>query len=176
MKKLRQALRAMMLRKMALANQRRSDGALDKADRIGVIYRADELGQNQEVFQWVRELQSAGKNVKTLGYIDAKTLPAHSVPNEKNDFFCRKDLNVFKLPKEQAIKRFTSEPFDLLINLYTEPDIMLLGVSSLSQSRVRVGPYFSEFTCCMDMMLETGEKRDLKTFIETVKMYLKQVL
>lgn len=166
----------MMLRKIASTHQHRKSASLDKIDRIGVIYVADELGQNKEVFQWVKELHSVGKNVKTLGYIDAKTLPAHSVPNEKNDFFCRKDLNVFQLPREQAVKRFTSEPFDLLINLYTEPDVMLLGVSALSEARLRVGPYFREFTCCMDMMLELNGNSELSALMDSMKTYLKQVL
>lgn len=161
---------------MASAHRQRKKAALEKADRIGVLYRADELGQNKEVFAWIKELQAAGKNVKTLGYIDAKTLPAHSVPNEKNDFFCRKDLNVFQLPREQAVKRFASEPFDLLINLYTEPDIMLLGVSSLSEAGLRVGPYFRDFICCMDMMLELDGRGDLSALIGSLKTYLKQVL
>lgn len=124
------------------------------------------------VMRFAEELEKKGKKINTLGYLNAKELTGDYIPNYRNDYFCNRDLNKIRLPKEMSVKRFISEPFDYLLNLNVERSFALLGVSALSKAHFRIGKYWKDYTECFDFMIQIRED-SLENLIGEIRKYLK---
>lgn len=144
----------------------------DKAKKIGIVYNALEKPDADLVMKFSTMLESKGKVVNTLGYINRKKLDGEYTPNFRNDFFCNKDLTAMRLPKEMSVKRFITEPFDYLINLYEQDDFALIGISALSKAKFRIGLYRKEYIDCFDLMLKPSEP-GLQNLIDQIIHYIK---
>jgi hypothetical protein len=167
-----------LLRKKAAerANLRQKRVPLRECSKIGLVYILEDGQVPKAILKLQKELQKDEKSLKTLGFFRGKRLPHHCNPNEKNDFFCSLDVDIFQLPKENAVRRFLSQPFELLLNAYTEEEPAVLGISVLSAAPLRIGPYFPDFTDCFDLMLEVEPKGNLEALIEQMKIRIEHKL
>ena len=86
--------------------------------------------------------------------------------------FNKKNLNWRLAPVGHTVESFIQRKFDILINLSVKEILPLEYISALSQANFRVGPYEKNKTYCYDLMIDTGEEKDLKNLIEQVKHYL----
>jgi len=137
--------------------------------KVGILYNA--LDGDKQVLQLAKWFSNHGVKVISLGFVDEKELGSNFSPNYKTDYFCKRNLTRWNLPKEEDINRFVLEPFDYLINLYREPILPLMGVSALSRAKFRIGPYHSEYIHCYDMMLDMESDR-IEDYIEDLKNYI----
>ena len=142
------------------------------AKKIGIVYNALNKEEADLVLKFAALLENKGKVVNTLGYLNRKQLDGEFTPNYRNDFFCNKDLTAMRLPKEMSVKRFISEPFDYLMNLYVQDDFALIGISALSKAKFRIGQYRKEYIECFDLMLKPKED-GLKDLLDEIKYYVK---
>jgi hypothetical protein len=142
------------------------------AGRLAVLYRADDEN-HEHLLKKVSEFCNDNHlKMVSFGYFDDKELRTHLIPHSNADFFCNKHLDTFKLPHKSEFLRFTSEKFDYLLNLYSSTCLPLLGVSSLSEAKFRVGPYWPEYDFCFDLLLKT-DNNDIMHFTDEVLIYLK---
>lgn len=161
------------LEKNALANrQDRVYMPISEAKKVGIVYNALEPEEAKLVMEFALGLEKMGKTVNTLGYINRKSLDGEFIPNYRNDYYCNRDLNWLRLPKEISVKRFISESYDYLINLYTRDDFAMIGISALSMARFRIGLYWKSYTECFDMMLKPSEE-GMEAYLKEIKHYLK---
>lgn len=142
------------------------------AKKIGIVYNALNKAEADVVMKFAAMIESKGKVVNTLGYINRKQLDGEFTPNYRNDYFCNKDLTSMRLPKEMSVKRFISEPYDYLMNLYEQDDFALIGISALSKAKFRIGQYRKEYIECFDLMLKPGEP-GLDNLIKEITHYIK---
>lgn len=164
-----------LLRKKAAerANLRQKKVPFRECSKIGLVYIMEDGKVPQSILNLQKELSKDQKSIKTLGFHRGKSLPGHCNPNEKNDFFCSKDLDFWGLPKENSVRRFLNQPFELLLNVYTDPEPAVLGISVLSAAPLRIGPYFPDFTDCFDFMLKVEANGGLEALIEQMKIRIK---
>lgn len=161
------------LDKNALANrQNRVYMPIQEASKIGIVYNALDPEESKMALEFALSLEKMGKTVNTLGYINRKSLDGEYIPNYRNDFYCNRDLNGLRLPKEMSVKRFISEPYDYLINLYTRDDFAMIGISALSKAKFRIGLYWKDYTECFDMMLKPAEE-GMSAYLKEIKHYLR---
>ena len=153
-------------------NQDREFVTFDKAKKIGIVYNALKPNEAKTVLAFASKLEKLGKSVNTLGYVNRKVLGGDFTPNDRNDYFCNKDLNKMRLPKEMSVKRFISEPYDYLLNLYTQDDFALIGISALSRARFRIGNPRKEYVSCFDLMLKPKDK-SVETLISEITHYIR---
>ena len=77
-------------------------------------YSEEQINQIQPFVSYFFELK---KDVKALGYVNAKKLSFCHTPKLQYDFFYLKDLNWYKKPQNYIIDNFIKKEYDILINL-----------------------------------------------------------
>ena len=58
----------------------------------------------------IHHFESEGKSVYTLGFVDEKDI-SNLLPNYKESYFCKRDLNFWKIPHGDRISKFIQEDF-----------------------------------------------------------------
>jgi uncharacterized protein YkuJ len=142
---------------------------MNEVREVGVVYDVKKTSA-QLLNKVIHYFESEGKTVITIGYIEEKELGEH-VADKKEKYFCKKDLNLWKLPKKQVVASFASIQFDYLINLDIEGCNELQAVSTYSASKTRIGKHFDDYPFAQDFMVkslaETAEElfNDIKQYI-----------
>ena len=164
----RAQLHQQLLRKKLPAHPvKRSSVVLENAGSVGLLFDATSLDERNIVLGFADQLKKKGKQVKLLGYFDTKL--------KSSDFafkhFDKKRLDWALRPKREVMEDFSSQPFDLLINLSKKAIAPLDYIAAHSKAKFRVGP-FIENTFCYDLMIEHDEEKGLEPFLEQVLHYL----
>ncbi|MCB9251571.1 MAG: hypothetical protein H6605_03840 [Flavobacteriales bacterium] len=142
---------------------------------VGILYDATEDTSVEAVNQVSEKLNRSGKEVFSLGFVDKKKIPENRIPDAKNDFYCQKDLHWYKLPYKDRILRFSNEPFDYLLNVYTADQLPMVGVSALSRANCRLGTFHRKFTACFDFMLHGLENKSTADLLEAYLLYMNKI-
>lgn len=161
--------------KKLLARHRQVDKSealqtLKSVREIGVVYDVNQISA-QLINKVVHYFESAGKNVITLGFIPEKELGDY-IPTLKEEYFCKKDLTFWRLPKKAIVSRFISKDFDFLINLDFNESAELQAISTYSRAKTRIGKYFEEYSFCQDFMIKSLAESGDELFNE-IKKYIK---
>jgi hypothetical protein len=169
------------LGKWQLRNEIKSKKAKNKRvsfsaiNHIGIVYNADTKEHEQLVAKYASELRAEGKKVFTLGYVDAKQLPANKKFLLNSEFFWREKLNGINLPIKGNIGQFLQLEFDLLLNLYQEPLLPMQAISAFSKAKYRLGSNVADNIDYNDAMIDTGNRNDLKYLIEQIDFYMRTI-
>jgi hypothetical protein len=143
-----------------------------KAKSIGIVYNATDDANREIVTQFAENIESKGKKVKLLGFINKPKMPVDLHSSNNHHFFHRKSLNWTGAPRKDTVISFIQEPFDLLLNLHAGILLPLAAISATSKAHFRIGPYNNKFIFCFDLMFETGNQFSLKEFIKQIEHYL----
>jgi len=143
--------------------------SIKQCSKIGIIYNARK--QQDAVDKFKSWLMNYGIKVISLGFVDEKVLPSEFSPNYKTDFFCRRNLDRWRLPKTEDVNRFLLEHFDYLIGVFDEAEIPLMGIAAQSKAQFRIGPFHPDFIHCFDMMLQVHDN-EIDDYLRSVKNYL----
>ena len=139
---------------------------------VGMVYDVEALSW-KTMTQIIRFFESHGKSVTTLGYLDEKELNHNYTPNYKHMFFCKEQVNFWRLPQPATLERFLGTPFDYLINLDVEGSLVLQAVSTYSTAKARIGLYQEPFQFCQDFMIKCEASNGVE-LIENLKNYIKK--
>jgi hypothetical protein len=158
------------LRNLIRANkQQRMIKSFRSVRTIGILYDATLEESVKEIKQAAQKLKAMNKEVYTLGFINKKAMPANRVPHTKEDFYCRRDLHWYDLPVKDRVSRFANEEFDYLLNVYTNDNLHLVGISAMSKAACRLGTFDRKYTGCYDFMLHDKAH---KTAVELLDAYI----
>ncbi len=146
--------------------------SLGDAKTVGILYNASEKADFETVRAFVKKLLSEKKEVTSLGFVDKKELAENQFSKLGLDFFSRKDLSFYMIPKNILVNNFSKGDFDILINLNVENCFPLQYISGISKAKFRVGRYDPANTHFYDLMIKTTEHESLQHFIEQVDHYL----
>ncbi len=164
--------RWMLKRKYGKSPQNRSFTSVKKASRMGVLYRADQEYSHDLIKKLSFWCEENHFRLFAMGFVNEKELIGDYTPHRNSDFFCKKHLNRWKLPEKSEFLRYSAEKMDYLLNLYCEPCLPLIGLSSFSEANFRVGPHLPRYSFGFDLMLDTKTK-DVLVFTDEVLNYLK---
>ncbi len=138
--------------------------------QVGVVYDVKKTS-TQLLNKVTHYFEAAGKTVISLGFVEEKEL-GDLIPNYKEEYFCKKDLNLWKLPKKEAVTKFISSEFDYLINLDMEGRNELQAISTYSVSKTRIGKHFEEYPFAQDFMIKSLAETHEELFND-IKQYIK---
>ncbi len=143
------------------------------AKNIGILFYINKNNQQDidKILDFFSFLNQGNSNIKALAYINKKNIPYQFFNNKGMLYFCRKDLNIFEQPKNNAVGQFINEEFDVLIDLNIDGVFPLKYVASLSKAKFKVGKYFHHLNG-HDMMLNIDMNNTLDYMIEQTKNYL----
>lgn len=152
------------------SNKSESLKKMSEVREVGVVYDVKKTS-TQLLNKVTHYFEAAGKTVISLGFVEEKEL-GELVPNYKEEYFCKKDLNFWKLPKKQAVTRFISKDFDYLINLDMEGRNELQAISTYSVSKTRIGKHFENYPFAQDFMIKSLAETHEELFND-IKQYIK---
>lgn len=147
---------------------------LADAGSIGIVLHQVDNDIFEVIQNFIRELINEGKKVKTVGYVDLKTIPDHFLLRKGVSFFCREELNWYSVPEADFIDQFINEEFDLLIDLSLINYFPVEYIFALSRARFKVSR-FNEGNSHADLCIDIKSKTDISYLIQQLNHYLRQI-
>ncbi len=144
---------------------------IDNAKSVGILYEATTEKQVNEVKPFVEYFFKLKKDVKALGYVNAKQLSFHHTPKLQYDFFYEKDLNWHYKPQNYIINNFIKKEYDILINLCDSYCIPVKYLVASSQARFKIGQYEDGYEI-YDLMISLKEDKSLIKLMYEIKHYI----
>jgi len=138
---------------------------------IGVVFKTDTQGDFEIVKKFLHFLTEQNNKVVALCYVDYKRVPDYYFLRKGFNFFSRKDLSFFFLPKTSFIYDFIEKSFDMLIDLSIDKSFPLFFISSLSKAKFKIGKLQEGYNC-FDVMIDTSRENTVQSLIEQIKHYV----
>lgn len=132
--------------------------SISSAKKIGILYEATEESQFNSVRNVLANLQKDVSYVKALGFSDTKELADFHLQPLDFSFFCRKDLNWYGIPSEEAVADFVNTDFDILLCLNLTDKNPLTYIMSVSKASFKVGLFSDLNSRYLDMMVNLDEE------------------
>lgn len=140
---------------------------LSRAKHIGILFDGSDQQNFETVDKYAMKLEKQKKKVRLLAFIDAAQISEGlSFP-----FFLRRDTTWLFAPKGPLPTDFIEQPFDILINASLTEYEPIEHITTFSNAKYRVGPYFEDRTHCFDLMINNGED-SLTAYLNKVNHYL----
>ena len=137
---------------------------------VALLYNVEEISW-KKVSGIIKFLESYGKSVTSLGYLNEKELTHEYTPNYKHMFFCNEQVSFWKLPMPNTLSSFITTEYDYLINLDVKGDMVLQAVSTYSRAKTRIGLLMSDYQFSQDFMIK-GEVKNGEDLFERIKRYI----
>ncbi len=128
-------------RELKINKRRKEVCNLESAKSIGILYDASSEEQINLVRPFVSFFFDLKKDVKALGFVNAKELSYCHVPKLQYDFFYKKDLNWYYKPQNYIIDNFIKKEHDILINLTDSSVIPIKYLVASSLAHFKIGIY-----------------------------------
>jgi hypothetical protein len=153
---------------------------INAATSIGLLFELTDQSVYYSIQKYFLQFQEKKVKVKALGYASNKLVTNHFLPVLSFDFFNRKQLNWFYIPRAQCVQDFIETDFDICVNIASENVFPLKYISGMSKARLKVGSYssdmpgrqYKEQSSIYDIMLLAEENHDQILFLENIHEYL----
>jgi len=144
---------------------------LESAKSIGILYDASSEEQINLVSPFVSFFFDLKKDVKALGFVNAKELSYCHVPKLQYDFFYKKDLNWYYKPQNYIIDNFIKKEHDILINLTDSSVIPIKYLVASSLAHFKIGIYEENYEI-YDLMISLTDDRSQQKLMDEIKHYI----
>jgi len=142
--------------------------SLEQAKKIGILFNAEDVKDNDSILAFSEKLKSSNKDVQLLGFIDHREF-GNPYPFP---FFTAKDLSWFGKPAGGTCGYFMHFPFDLLITFSKSENQPLDYISASSSAKLRVGFFSADNTSDYDIVFLPSQNK-ISHCINSIETYLK---
>lgn len=158
-------------RELKINKRRKEVCNLESAKSIGILYDASSEEQINLVRPFVSFFFDLKKDVKALGFVNAKELSYCHVPKLQYDFFYKKDLNWYYKPQNYIIDNFIKKEHDILINLTDSSVIPIKYLVASSLAHFKIGIYEENYEI-YDLMISLTDDRSQQKLMNEIKHYI----
>jgi len=147
---------------------------LSKIRTAGIIFEARPSGNIDLVKQFIKELKKFGITTKALGYAHEHRKNIDMIGDSTFTYVCKDDYSFFYETRDESVKEFIDQPFNILI-VYCENDYFpLKHVATLSKAELKAG---EQGVCddIMDFMIRIPENKGLPELQEQLIRYLSMI-
>ena len=159
------------LRELRSNNREKEICNIDNAKSIGILYDATLENDIKKIKPFVDYFFNLRKDVKALGYVNAKQLSFHHTPRLQYDFFYQKDLNWYYKPQNYIIDNFIKKEYDILINLCDSTCIPIKYLVASSIAHFKIGKYEEGYEI-YDLMIKLKEDNSIEKLMHEIKHYI----
>lgn len=138
------------------------------AEKVGILFQADETSHREAVQAYAERLKKEGKDVQLLGFLNKRN---HQV-NYLFPYISHKDVTWFGKPKGGTIGYFIKYPFDILINFAPKELIPFEYISALSRAGCRIGFNEKNLLEPYDCILLAEQRDNINGLINDIDKYL----
>jgi hypothetical protein len=142
----------------------------EASSTVGVLFKTDNLLDFESVRKFLLYLHEKQNQVFAIGFIDNKKIPDYFLMKKGFNFFTRKELTFFFIPKSKVVDDFLEKQFDILIDLSTDNSFPLQYISSMSRSKFKIGRS-ANGSKCFDLMIDTEKNNKVDFLVEHIKHY-----
>ncbi len=147
---------------------------LSKIKTAGIIFEAKSPENINLVKNFIKELKKFGISTKALGYVHDHRKNIDMIGDSVFTYVCKDDYSFVYETRDEGVKEFIDQPFNLLI-VYCENDYFpLRHVATLSRAELKAG----EQGICddiMDFMIHLPENKGLPELQEQLIRYLSMI-
>ena len=147
----------------------------DDSAKIGILYDASVKDNYEAVKNFVRRIRNLQKDVKSLGFINSRTLPGDQFIKLGMDFFTLADVNWHYKPSGKVTSNFMKEDFDVVINFSMDECLPLEYISVFSKTKFRIGKYSERNKQFYDFMIDLKTGDSIAKFVNDVEHYLQVI-
>lgn len=173
LRKIRTIVGEKILRKK-LRTQKRSRCIYDfhRAQLVGVLFKVNTINEFQLIKDFLHYLRELDNKVIALCYIDSKKIPDYYLLVKGFNFFTRKSVNFFYIPRHPMVNDFIEQPFDMLIDLTIDDIFTIKYIGILSKAKYKVGMRQKRMEKHYDLMIDIEKNRSIANLIESIKHYI----
>ncbi len=142
---------------------------------IGILYHVPDEAAYVRFTNYIATIQSAKKDVKTLGLYAGKEIPHYCYPRLSFDYFNRKDLNWFGKPGGIKVNDFINTEFDLLVNLDLSSAKVFDYIVGVSKARLKCGRYHTDTVALYDFMISDSHPDSPETLMDEIIEWLRNL-
>lgn len=144
------------------------------AKYVGILCSPQDEISTQYLRNFLHYLSQKGIRYSVFGYFNGKVIPDNFLYWKGIDFITRKDLNIFYIPKNPIVDKFTLEPFDMLINCSVIQHFPVEYIAKLSVAKCKVG-IMHENESCYDLMIDIQKNPTIEYFLKNLEVYLSNI-
>ncbi len=149
---------------------------MNNVKSIGIVWDASRPDEFQQLSRFHLKMNERNIDVTILAYYPGKELPDQLTAIRYLNCLRRADLGFFYKPVSREAGVFISKKFDVLIDTNFEELFPLLYITSLSESKFKVGLYKSEDgNGTYDLMMDIKKPVKLETYLDEVINYLEMI-
>ncbi len=164
-----------MQKEIANIKRKRNLFNLTTALTAGILYEASNPEDYELIRKYVGYLKEYGIKVKTIGYFSQKEVPQFTFSKLDYEFFTKKELNWYLKPITSFTDQFSSQEFDLLIDLNINDHFPLKYIAGISMAKFKIGKYSEENKDVHYMMIEIDSTKNLKYLLRQIDIYLQMI-
>ncbi len=158
------------------ATAARKTSGLSDAYRIGIYHAFRNAQEMESLLGFAARLTQAGKRVKVLTYVPAKTMPRPEAQEGFVSFFCKRDVDWRFFPRREINPRledFLTGDYDLLLDFSAEFHYTDVAVMAMCDACMKVGKFTPWNLKVNDLCLapEAGENH-VEGFIKALETYM----
>jgi hypothetical protein len=142
----------------------------ESAKTVGVLFKTLNLQEFESIKQFLLYLNNLGIQVYALGFIDHKKIPDFYMLTKGLNYFTRKELNMYFIPKAITVDEFLYKQFDILVDLSVDDNFPLGYISNLSKARLKIGKMKNNRDC-FDLMIDNSKNNTVSALIDHIKYY-----
>ena len=159
------------LRELSTNNREKEVCNINDAKSIGILYDATLEEDVNRIKPFVDYFFNLRKDVKALGYVNAKQLSFHHTPRLQYDFFYQKDLNWYYKPQNYIIDNFIKKEYDILINLCDSTCIPVKYLVASSIAHFKIGKHEEGYEI-YDLMINLKKDNTIEKLMYEIKHYI----
>jgi hypothetical protein len=164
-----------ILRKKSLKVRRRREFVnITKARTIGIVW---DIVRNEDlaaISDFILKMNERGIRVDVIGIFHGNLLPDNLTALRYINCLKREDLSYTYRPKTTEAEAFMNSAFDILIEISFRDCLPVRYLSTLTPARCRVccDPGDNQNRDFADIMISTGNSRDVRGYLNQVVTYL----
>jgi len=142
-----------------------------QANRIGIIFSAEDLLKHQAVKSFVKTLTAEGKQVTVLSYLGKGKHNFEFL----FDIITPNDINIWGTINSETAQEFANEPFDYLFNLDLDSNQVIENILAMSKAKCRVGRYGEDKSPFYELMINPKQGGSISNLIEDIHHYARKL-
>jgi hypothetical protein len=143
---------------------------LSKAKRILITAYIDSADRQKEILNYINKLAEK-HSIKAIFFFNKNKVESPSQSSEIL-FICKKDLNLFRLPKPIVMQQFTDFNEDLLIDLSTNNHTALQYIAAQSKATMKVSVQSSATSYFYDLYIQSKANAKYSEQIKNLHQYI----
>ena len=149
----------------------RESKSFKKASHVGIIFEIEGLEKHRAVKQFIKDLESEGKQVEVLTYL-GKGKDNHEF---LFDFVSQGDVSFWgNITNERALS-FANKEFDYLFNFDNTRNQVIENILARSKARCRVGCYMEENQEFFEFMVQPESAGTEGSIVGDLSGYVRQI-